>query len=108
MDDKIYEQMYTVAKIFMRKRKGFDIVQKIIASSGLLSKQTSKLRGEKDFDNNSQSSVYHMKHEIDSHQSSFYYSDNADDINFAFGEMAKKSWSSNINLNTYDVHIDYD
>ena len=100
--------MYTVAKIFMRKKKGFDIIKKIIESSGLLSKQTSKLKGEKDFDNNSQSSVYHMKHEIDSHQSSFYFSDNADDINFAFGEMVKKSWTSNINLNTYDVHIDYD
>ena len=43
IDDKIYEQMYSVAKIFMRKKKGFDIIQNIIECSGLLDKQTGKL-----------------------------------------------------------------
>lgn len=66
MDDKIYEQMYTVVKIFMRKKKGYDIVQNIIEFSGLASPRTINNK-EQSYDVNSQSSVYHLKKEINSH-----------------------------------------
>ena len=106
-DDLVYEQMYTVVKVFMRKKKGFEVVRNLVAGSGLVSHSyASKLNIGDDFDNNSRSSVYHMNNEVDSHKSSFNFSEHADDLNFAFGEMAKKSYSSIVNLNTFDAQND--